>query len=293
MSYISDNNLRIGGHIGFSKKITPTIEEAVENGMGSVQFFCGNPKAFKRQRLMKDDISRARDIVKEYDMNVISHYPYTSSLCGSVKSLAWSGDAEQDAKTEKILEELEYEVNILAKITNKSGVVIHPGSFKNREDGLQTIAKSINRINFEPNARLLLENCAGEGTKLCKDFEELSKVLKAVKPESQYNVGVCVDTAHIHGVGKYNLSKRDDIDRMFHDFDRHIGMDKFNLLHLNDSQVVLGSKKDRHEQLTHGKIWEDNEESLKYLLKKCGENNIPMILETSDVLADMELVNGF
>ena len=56
MTFIEDNNILIGGHISFSKKVLPTIEEAINNNMRSVQFFLGNPKSFTRQRLERDDI---------------------------------------------------------------------------------------------------------------------------------------------------------------------------------------------------------------------------------------------
>ena len=44
-NFILDNNLSIGGHIGFTKLLNPTIEEAIDCEMSSLQFFLGNPKA--------------------------------------------------------------------------------------------------------------------------------------------------------------------------------------------------------------------------------------------------------
>ena len=293
MSFIEKNNIEIGGHISFSKNISASIEEAVENDMKSLQLFMGNPKAFKRHRLTEEDILRSQEILEVYPVNIFTHYPYTASLVGSVASLAWSGDSEQDKKTSNILQELEYEVNAINKLSPVSGVVIHPGSFKNRADGLQTIAKSINKINFDEGSKLLLENSAGEGTKLPRDFQEMAKIFEAITPLKKKNVGCCIDTAHIWGSGIYNLSKRDDVDRMFHDFDKYLGLDKFSLLHLNDSAVKLGSKKDRHACLCDGCIWEDNSESLRYLLAKCGENKIPIVLETPDIINDLGVVNTF
>jgi apurinic endonuclease APN1 len=253
----------------------------------------GNPKAFKRHRVTLSDQDFCRDLIKKNPVNVYTHYPYTSSLLGTVASLAWNGDDEQDKKTTNILKELEYEINTISKISDVSGVVIHPGSFKNRTQGLETISKSINKINFEPGSKILLENSAGEGTKLPRDFQELSKIFEGIDIDKYSNVGCCIDTAHIWGAGIYNLSKRDDIDKMFHEFDKYVGLDKFNLLHLNDSSVPLGSKKDRHECLTSGYIWRDDVESLKYLLVKCGENNIPIILETPDIRLDLDLIENF
>jgi hypothetical protein len=39
MSFIENNNLFIGCHIGFSKNMMPTIEYSVKYDMKSVQFF--------------------------------------------------------------------------------------------------------------------------------------------------------------------------------------------------------------------------------------------------------------
>ena len=285
----------IGGHLGFSKNLLPTLIDAKENEMKSVQFFLGNPKSFHRHRISEKDLCDCKSFLSDGNcINVFSHYPYTSSLVGSVASLAWDGNLEQDKKTSLILSELEYEINILSKICEKNvknGVVIHPGSFKNRIQGLETIAKSINKINFEPNATLLLENSAGEGTKLPKDFKELKHIFDNIDSSKRNNVKCCIDTAHVWGSGIYDLQKTDEIDKMFFEFDKFIGLDKFGLLHLNDSMVEFKSKKDRHENLGYGFIWKDDNTSLIYLLNKCSENNIPIVLETPNVIQDMYICN--
>ena len=243
--------------------------------------------------MTEDDVIRAQELLELYPVNIFTHYPYTSSLVGSVASLAWNGDEEQDKKTTSILKELEYEVNAISKISQVSGVVIHPGSFKNRTEGLQAISKSINKIKFEGNSKLLLENSAGEGSKLPRDFKELATIFEGIDHIHKENVGCCIDTAHIWGSGIYDLSKCDEIDKMFYEFDKHIGLHRFSLLHLNDSAVKFGTKKDRHACLCQGCIWEEDDASLKYLITKCGENNIPIILETPDIECDLELIKNY
>lgn len=294
MDFISSNNINIGGHIGFSRLLYPTIVEAYNYDMKVFQFFLGNPKAFKRQRLNDKEIEMCCKLCAEHSISTFSHYPYTSSLVGSVASLAWNGDEIQDKKTENILQELEYEINTLGRCCEGNcGTVIHAGSFKKRDDGLATIAKSINKINFENHSKLLLENSAGEGTKLPRDFTEFVKIFDVIDSSKKDNVGVCIDTAHVWGSGVYDLRLRDEVDRMFYEFDKYIGLDKFNLLHLNDSAVPFGSKKDRHECLREGFIWKEDDEALKYLIKRCGESNIPIILETPDIISDMDVVRKF
>jgi deoxyribonuclease-4 len=292
MSFIENTNIQIGGHLGFSKQVLPTVVEAIEHDMSSIQFFLGNPKSFTRQRLTKEDVDKTRKLVDKHNINVFSHFPYVCSLVGSVASLAWDGNAEQDVKTTKIVKELEYEINTLAKLSKKSGVVIHPGSHKNTNGGLEAIAKSINLIDFEENANLLLENSAGQGSTLYRNFKEASKILQGIDSTKKEHVFLCLDSAHLTGVGDYDLSKRDDIDKLFHNADRHVGLDKIKLIHLNDSKVELGAKKDLHECLCFGRIWENNPESLKYLLTRCGELKIPIVLETPNILQDMHTVNN-
>jgi deoxyribonuclease-4 len=294
MDFISSNNINIGGHIGFSRLLSPTIVEAYKYGMKTVQFFLGNPKAFKRQRLNDKEIEMCCKLCAEHSISTFSHYPYTSSLVGSVASLAWNGDEIQDKKTENILQELEYEINTLGRCCgNRCGTVVHPGSFKNRDDGLITIGKSINKINFENHSKLLLENSAAQGTTLPKNLNEFVKIFDVIDSSKKNNVGICLDTAHIWGSAMYDLTKRDEIDKLFHDFDSLIGLDKFSLLHLNDSMVEFGSRKDRHESLGDGFIWSNDISSLKYLLMRCSENKIPVILETPNIIRDLEVVRNF
>lgn len=290
MSDILFTGWEIGSHIGFSKTITPTVIEAINQGMYTTQFFMGNPQSKTRQRINGADIDTAQCLLEKYPMNIFTHFPYIANLNGSVKSLAWSGDTEIDEKLTFTLSELEYELSVMAHFSTKSsGVVIHPGSYKDTKKGLNAVATSINKINFSTGGKLLLENCAGEGTKLCKTFPEIARILDAIDPKKRDNVGICIDTAHIWGQGDYDLRQVSEIDRMFSDFDREIGMDRFTLLHLNDSKVKLGSKLDRHEIMCHGGIWGKDYSSLLYLMEKCKELQIPSVLESA--LESLSIMN--
>ncbi len=227
--------------------------------------------------------------IEHFPTNVFSHFVYVANFAGSIDSLAWNGDLEQDRKTELIVRELEHELSVMSHFKT-NGTIIHPGAFKDRKLGLETIAKSINKINFVKNSNLLLENSAGEGNKLCRDFKEIKMVIDNVDISKRKHVGVCLDTAHIWGQGDYDLSKVEEIDRMFEDFDRIIGLEKFKLLHLNDSEVPKGSKKDRHASLGEGCIWKDSFDSLKHLLNRCEKNKTAMVLETPDSETDMNIL---
>jgi deoxyribonuclease-4 len=272
----------VGIHTSFDKKISTTLIIAVQMGTYTTQFFMGNPKSYTRQKIGDDDIEASNKILDRFPLKVFTHFPYIANLNGSVNSLAWSGDSKIDKTTSIMLRELEYELSVLSRLNSKvSGVVIHPGCYPDRTKGLQTIAKSINKINFKGTSKLLLENCAGEGRKLCKNFSEFKTVYSLVEDCKKESVGFCIDTAHIWGEGLYDLRRIDEIERMFDEFDSEIGLEKITLIHLNDSEVPFGSKKDRHEILGYGHIWGGDVSSLLYLLNFCRERDIPMVLETS------------
>lgn len=286
MSNVYAIDWNIGAHISFSQKIASTVKEAINNGMYTVQFFMGNPKSFKRQIISEEDIKNTQILTKKFPMHIFSHFPYVANFAGksSVDGLAWNGNSTIDLYLMNIITELEYELYILSKIGN--GVIIHPGSNPDREKGHITVSKTLNKIKFPEGSMLILENCAGEGNKLCSTLEELKIIFENVDKDKRKNIGICIDTAHIWGQGDYDLRDIKEVDRLFNDFQEIIGMEYFKVLHLNDSEVLLGSKKDRHACIGAGYIWKESFDSLLYLLNKCTYFNIPMVLEThsSDII---------
>ena len=270
----------IGAHLPFSRRFAPSVSQAIDQGMHTMQVFMGNPKSFRRQRISDEDIENVRALTTRFPLSIFTHFPYTANFAGkSAKDgLAWTGNQAVDCCMMNMLSELSYELSIVALIGR--GTVIHPGSFPDRQLGHKTVAESINKIDFTEGSMLLLENCAGEGNKLCRTFSEIRSVLDGLETGKRPHVGVCVDTAHIWGQGDYDLRKIADVGRMFEDFQKEVGMEHFKLLHLNDSSVELGSKKDRHAHIGTGYIWGECTGSLVYLLDLCEEHEIPIVLET-------------
>jgi deoxyribonuclease IV len=281
-SIVSSIKWEVGAHTQFSKNIYDSLKSSIFLSMNVTQFFMGNPKSFKRHRVTKEDIKLCKQILTRFPLHVFSHFPYVANFAGSVNQLAWAGDLQQDCKTQNIINELEYELNVISNFSGmRNGVVIHPGNYKDRKLGLTTIAKSINKINFIEGSTLLLENAAGQGCSLATTFEEIKEIIDQVEPDKQKHIGVCVDTAHICGYGKYDLSKCSEVKRMFDEFDKIIGIEKFTLLHLNDSVVNCGSRKDEHACLGSGYIWGESFDSLVLILDICKKHGIPAMLETN------------
>jgi deoxyribonuclease-4 len=271
----------VGAHTAFEKRVCDTLWTSINYGMYTTQFFMGNPQNFDRAKISAEDLSSCKKILERYPTNVFTHFPYIANLAGSKKTLAWDGNPLQDYKTTHILRSLEYELGIIAQLgSKKNGVVIHPGNFPDRQKGLETISKSINKINFFPGSKLILENSAGGGTSLATTFLEIKEIINHIDDRRKEHIGVCIDTCHIYAYGDYDLSEVKEVKRMFSDFDKIIGIDKLSLIHLNDSETPIKSRVDRHACIGAGHIWKKNFSSLVYLLDQAQEYGIPIVLET-------------
>ena len=135
-------------------------------------------------------------------------------------------------------------------------LVSHPGNFMDdRQSGLarnaDAIVEALTRVPGD--VRLLLETTAGSGTALGATFEELAAIIARVPEPLRDRVGVCVDTAHIFAAGYDLATQYDDVIARF---DAIIGLDRLGAMHLNDSKVPLGSRRDRHELIAEGAIGE-------------------------------------
>jgi endonuclease IV len=56
-----------------------------------------------------------------------------------------------------------------------------------------------------------------------------------------------------HGAG-FDIRSEEKLQRVLADFDRTVGFGFLLGLHLNDSKALLGSQRDRHENIGHGTI---------------------------------------
>ena len=67
--------------------------------------------------------------------------------------------------------------------------------------------------------------------------------------------------------------------RVLDDFDAEVGLERLHSLHLNDSQVGLGSNRDRHAVVGQGELGDDG---CAVFLSEPRFADLPCILETPD-----------
>src|SRR3989344_4767125 len=107
-----------------------------------------------------------------------------------------------------------------------------------------------NGVDKDYKTDLLIEISAGAGNIIGSTFEDLSYFTDKLK---DYNVGICLDTAHMFASG-YDLRDKEAVRVTFDKFEKIVGFKHLKLFHLNDSKIGFGSRKDRHEHIGDGKI---------------------------------------
>jgi deoxyribonuclease IV len=163
------------------------------------------------------------------------------------------------------------------KALGLAALVSHPGNFMDdRASGLARNADAITEAltRVPGRVRVLLETTAGSGTALGATFEELAEIIARVPARLRRRVGVCIDTAHIFAAGY-------DIANAYHDviarFDDTVGLDRLGAMHLNDSKVPLGSRRDRHELIGEGAI---GEQAFRRIMTDDRLATVPKLIET-------------
>jgi deoxyribonuclease-4 len=156
-------------------------------------------------------------------------------------------------------------------------LVSHPGNYMDdRHSGISRNAEAIAVALESVPGRVivLMELTAGSGTSLGSRFEDMAALLDAIPTSHRARVGVCLDTAHVWASG-YDLAG--DYEGVWARFGDVLGMERLRLLHLNDSKVGLGSRRDRHELIGEGAI---GERAFRQIMNDPRFANVPKVIET-------------
>ena len=259
--------LIIGSHVGYKKDsgLVGSVKEALSYNANTFMFYTGAPQNTKRLPIDLEKVKEADQLMKDNKIvkeNVIVHAPY-------IINLATDDLVKREFSCNFLKEEIKR-----VETLGFSYLVLHPGSHvgAGTDKGIQNIADSLNKIiDKDTKVVILLETMAGKGTEVGKNFEELESIISKIKQKE--NIGVCLDTCHINDAG-YDLNY---FDKVLDSFDKIIGLDKLKCIHVNDSKNIMGSHKDRHENIGYGYIGFDNLINIIYNKRL---DNIPKILET-------------
>lgn len=233
--------LVIGPHISIAKGFSKAAQTAVDIGANTFQFFSRNPRGGNAKAFDEKDIAKFQKIRKDNNFGaLLAHAPYTMNLGGSK-------DEVYEFARMVIKEDIER--------MNSLGIeymCFHPGSHVGGgiDFGIERIINGLNEgIKGDENLTILLETMSGKGTEIGFDFNQIKRIIDGV--EHNDKVGVCLDTCHVFSAG-YDIVN--NLEGVLEEFDRTIGIDRLKTIHLNDSMMPFGGKKDRHAVIGEGEI---------------------------------------
>ena len=216
------------------------------------------------KEINEDDVKAFLEYSKEHGINrILAHAPYTLNACSAdsgIREFAKNTMADD-------LKRMEY--------TPGNYYNFHPGSHVGQgvEVGIDFIAEMLNEIlTKEQTTTVLLETMSGKGSEVGRNFEELKAIIDKVKLKDK--LGVCLDTCHVFDAG-YDIVN--DLDGVLAEFDSIIGLDRLKAVHLNDSMMPFGGKKDRHAVIGEGEIGLN---AIINFMSHPKLNKLPFFLET-------------
>lgn len=260
----------IGFHISKTRGYLQALLDAMDVGANSFQIMTGSPQKinFPLKNLTEKDFEDFKEIKKYKDFKVYIHTPYIMNLCNPDKI---------GLNTKIILEDL-----TICNYMGGIGVVVHTGNRmkeQSLENSIKTYIKTIKNVlkRYKSNAKILIETSAGQGNSIGVNIRDFAYIFNSfTKAEKKY-LGLCIDTCHIYVAG-YDITTKNGMVNYLIELNKYIDLQNIELIHLNDSKFTLGEKKDRHENIGKGFIFNKSLESIE-ILKGL---NIPIILETPD-----------
>ncbi len=263
----------LGSHVSMSgkKMLLAASEEAASYGASTFMIYTGAPQNSRRKPIEELNIEAGRAHMEANGLsNIVVHAPYIINIANTQKPETFAHGVEF----------LQKEIERTAALGAKQ-IVLHPGAHvgAGAEAGIAKIIEGLNEVlsqDFPVN--IALETMAGKGTECGRSFEEIAAIISGVTNNER--LSVCFDTCHTHDAG-YNI--KEDFNGVLEQFDRIVGIDRLQVLHINDSKNVRGAAKDRHENIGFGEI---GFEALNGIVHHRDLKDVPKILETPYVGAD-------
>lgn len=253
----------LGSHVSYSKEdLLGCVKETLFYKGNTFMFYTGAPQNTIRRNINEELTKEAHVLMDKHNIdknNVVIHAPYIINLASPVKD-RWEFSISFLKDEIKRVKQLGF---------NK--MVIHPGNAVGitKEEGLNNIIEALKQI-VNDDVEILLETMSGKGTECGINLEELKYL---ITPFKNLNIGICLDTCHLHDSG-VDITKFDEYLDLF---DHEIGIEKIKCVHVNDSKNELGARKDRHDNFGFGYIGFDTLISVIYNKRLI---NVPKILET-------------
>jgi deoxyribonuclease-4 len=232
----------LGAHVSSAGGIDKAIDRIEEMGGEAVQVFTQSPRTWRPTNHDPASFERFKQRRRAAGIKgVLCHALYLVNLA-----------SPNDDVYDKSVAALTNTVDVGCAIEAEA-VVFHVGSHQGAglESGLDRVTAAMERVLERCNETtwLCMENTAGAGGTIGRSIEELATIYERLGRHRR--LGVCLDSCHLY-VSGYDVTRREELDRVLEELDARIGLDRLRALHVNDSKAPLGSNRDRHENIGEG-----------------------------------------
>jgi deoxyribonuclease-4 len=239
--------VQLGAHVSTSGGIHTAIDRIEAIGGDCVQIFTQSPRAWRPTNHDPANFERFKERRAEAGIGgVVCHAVYLINLA-----------SPNDELYEKSVAALENTVDVASAIEG-DGVVFHVGSHQGAgfEVSLKRVVPALRKAlkRCSETTWLLMENTAGTGDTIGRSIDELAALYDAL--DAHERLGICLDSCHLYASG-YDVTNREELDRLLGEVDQRIGLERLRALHVNDSKAPLGSNRDRHDNIGEGLIGEE------------------------------------
>jgi deoxyribonuclease-4 len=256
----------IGAHVSPAGGLANAVERGAERGCQAIQIFNQSPRMWRPTAYGEDDFAAFRAAMADSSIEaVLIHAVYLLNCASEDREI-------RDKSRRSLIQSLRVGAGIGA-----TGVVLHPGSAKQGDvdKAIQRAGRVIGEaLGESEHCALHLEDTAGAGGTLGRSFEELSAILDAAGGGER--LGVCLDSCHLLASG-YDIRTAAGLSETLDRFDQITGPDRLHSLHLNDSQMPLGSNRDRHANIGQGEL---GDKGCMAFLSEPRFEDLPCVLET-------------
>ncbi len=233
----------IGAHVSTAGGLVNAHARGVENGADAIQVFNQSPRMWRPTRWKDDDIAAFLELMDGGPIgSVVIHAVYLVN-CAS---------KDPDIR-EKSLASLVHSLR-MGDAIGAAGVVLHPGSTvgEPHSEALERVGDALRfALEESDSCPLLLEDTAGAGNTLGRSFEELGELVQRAGGHDR--LGLCLDSCHLLASG-FDVRTADGLTEVMDSCVSLVGEDRLRCLHVNDSQMPLGSNRDRHAPLGDGEL---------------------------------------
>lgn len=207
-----------------------------------------------------------------------------------------------------------YNIKVEMQIASElgaSGVIVHLGVGADRAETISSVLSQIENAAYSEVILWLEVQASKPSTHTYETPEKIASLFSRVRKCNlkHLQVGLCVDTAHLHSCG-VSLQSRLDAAEWFNEVLPVIPRSMSGpqvMIHLNDSSSEVGSGVDVHANLCAGNIWSRyhptsgdlpfEESGLAYILELAQQQHIAIVMERNvdsmqDDLALLARVNS-